>query len=170
MVPRLKVVNAQGEVIYKGRQLGETKAQTPKLATKASRSLLEEAHRLWEHDSLKSWDFDEPPEKLIVGHQDKHPIYLYPGLYRQDSTISLKLFAQKAQALSSTQSAWPHFCALGFDRELGWWQRDFQHSKKLGRGKNALSSVWWAQAVFRKRLSVLDILLVRHPFLPSFAA
>ena len=28
MVPRLKVVNAQGEVIYKGRQLGETKAQT----------------------------------------------------------------------------------------------------------------------------------------------
>ena len=131
VVPRLKVVNAQGEVIYKGRQLGETKAQTPKLATKASRSLLEEAHRLWEHDSLKGWDFDEPPEKLIVGHQDKHPIYLYPGLYRQDSTISLKLFAQKAQALSSTQSAWPHFCALGFDRELGWWQRDFQHSKKL---------------------------------------
>jgi len=129
--PRIKVLDDLGKTLYQGRELAQVHGETSKPQTSDAQPALEKALQRWEEEDLRGWTFEDPPEKILIGSHNGHPSYVFPGLLRQEGQLSLKLFHKAQEARNATQAAWPHLCALDFDRELGWWQRDLQGSRVL---------------------------------------
>ncbi len=131
MRPRLKVVSPEGKKIYEGRQLQPSGKAIKSHRKEKQLASWEDACRQWEKHELSGWNFDDLPERILVGENEKQALFAYPGLHLAGGALSVRLFASIRDAEIATEAAWLSICSKQFEREFAWWQKDLSTGTSL---------------------------------------
>lgn len=110
-----QVVDEQGRVVYRGRELQRWLAEHQGRARVAFRTLTEALG--WERSGITSWDFGELPEWLpCAGHAGE--LRAYPALRDGGGAVDLVLVESPDQARAETERGLRRLLAVSVQRQL----------------------------------------------------
>jgi ATP-dependent helicase HrpA len=87
---------------------------------------------VWERESIQTWDFPDPPERIQVTELAGLPVYAWPGLRVESDDVSLRLFRTKEAADALTPSGCARLLENDLKYELAWIQRDLKDLARIG--------------------------------------
>jgi len=87
---------------------------------------------VWERESIQTWDFPDPPERIQVTELAGLPVYAWPGLRVESNDVSLRLFRTKEDADALTPTGCARLLENDLKYELAWIQRDLKDLTRLG--------------------------------------
>jgi ATP-dependent helicase HrpA len=94
----LRVIDARGQEIRRGRDLDALRAE---LRVRAAQAARPDATHGWERDGVKRWDFGELPVELRVA-SGRVSLRLYPGIEDAGGAVRLRLFPGAEVAATAT--------------------------------------------------------------------
>ena len=109
----LRVIDAHGQEIRRGRDLESLRAELRVRAVQAARP---DASHGWERDGLKRWDFGDLPEELRVSSGRVH-LRLYPGVEDTVGAVRLRLFPNAGVAATTTLHGIVRLAALAMPQQ-----------------------------------------------------
>ena len=95
----LRVVDARGHEVRKGRDLEVLRHELRVQATRAARP---DAEHVWERAGVRRWDFGDLPEELRVA-SGRVVLRMYPGIEDAGSAARLRLFPNAEVAAAATK-------------------------------------------------------------------
>ena len=161
----LRVTDAQGREVGRGRDLDALRAE---LRVRAAQAARPDAAHGWERESVKRWDFGDLPEELRVA-SGRVILRLYPGIEDTGGAVRLRLFPSAEVARSATLLGVVRLAALAMPQ-----QHDFVVRQCSGDREFALLA---AAGGFDRRLfaevadrAVVDALRLDEQHLPRTEA
>jgi ATP-dependent helicase HrpA len=96
---------------------------------------------VWERESIRTWDFPDPPERIQVTELAGLPVYAWPGLRVESNGVSLRLFCTKEDADVLTPTGCAQLLEYDLKYELAWIQRDLKDLARIGPLAATLTSI-----------------------------
>ena len=112
---RIQVQGASGKPVVAGRDLSLLVQRLKRHDTPVELKAWDRARAGWERDGLKTWDFDDLPERLEISRVSGIPLYGYPGLEDEAESVRLRLFKSREEAEAASSKG---LCRL-YRLELG---------------------------------------------------
>jgi ATP-dependent helicase HrpA len=109
----LRVVDARGQEIRRGRDLEALRAE---LRVRAAQAARPDAAHGWEREGVKRWDFGDLPEELRVA-SGRVTLRLYPGIEDTGGAVRLRLFPGAEAATSATLHGIVRLAALAMPQQ-----------------------------------------------------
>jgi ATP-dependent helicase HrpA len=120
---RFEVVNPEGEKLGEGRNLNDLKSIT---VERHEDHIWNEARKAWEREGAVAWEFGDLPQKIELG-EDAFGVkrFAYPGIVSEGATVSLRLFADPAEAMEATRDGFMLLYQLTLASELKKLKKDW---------------------------------------------
>jgi ATP-dependent helicase HrpA len=109
----LRVIDARGQEIRRGRDLEALRAE---LRVRAAQAARPDATHGWERDGVKRWDFGDVPEELRVA-SGRVNLRLYPGIEDTGGAVRLRLFPGAEVAATTTVRGIVRLAALAMPQQ-----------------------------------------------------
>lgn len=145
---RVEVRDADAEPLAVGRDLAlihekldQEERRIAKSPVPAARDAWALAAEQWERTDLKTWDFPDPPECIVVTEMAGLPIHAWPGLRVEGDSVSLRLFRTREDAHSLTPAGCSRLMENDLRYELAWIQRDLKDLARVGPLAATLASL-----------------------------
>ncbi len=138
--PRIELTDTNDNTITASREWealeavyqAQTRKQQPQ-APKSSRDLWTTAAKKIEKRGVRRWTFGNPPEHMHLGSIAGVSVDAWPGLLREsDSTVSLRLFRNRAEAIKATPPALRLLGELTCARDVAWLRKDIKEIRRIG--------------------------------------
>ncbi|MBI5385887.1 MAG: ATP-dependent RNA helicase HrpA [Verrucomicrobia bacterium] len=129
--PRFEIVGKTRQALAAGRDLKEVRERVRQIEPPDAAPDWQRAARQWDRYDVKSWDFGELPERILVSEAAGFPIYAYPALHVEHSDINRRLFRKPEEAAQAAREAVPRLAERVLHREMGWLQKDLRALNKF---------------------------------------
>ncbi len=121
---RVEVVAEGGEIVYRGRDVPGFARNLSQEGAALQSSDWEQTVASYERHGIRSWEFGDFEERILLTELGGLPLYGYPGLIWEADEICLRVFKTRGDAERWTPEAWITLCSRVLDREMGWLASD----------------------------------------------
>ncbi|MBT4611589.1 MAG: ATP-dependent RNA helicase HrpA, partial [Gemmatimonadetes bacterium] len=163
---RVEVEGRGGETIVAGRDLSALTSQLerPAAAPVQAGAAWQDVVKQWEQDDVIDWSFGDLPERLEVTQVSGVPVFGFPGLQLDGSSVHVRVFPQREEAEISTPDGLIRLCEFALRDEVAWLQRELRDLRKLVSDHRSLGEP--AELEAQAYTSVARYLFLQPPLLP----
>jgi len=163
---RVEVEGRGGETIVAGRDLTALTSQLerPAAAPVQAGDAWQDVVKRWEQDDVIDWSFGDLPERLEVTQVSGVPVFGFPGLQLDGSSVHVRVFPQRDEAETSTPNGLIRMCEFALRDEVAWLQRELCDLRKLVSEHRSLGEP--AELEAQTYTSVARYLFLQPPLLP----
>ena len=163
---RVEVEGRGGETIVAGRDLTALTSQLerPAAAPVQAGDAWQDVVKRWEQDDVIDWSFGDLPERLEVTQVSGVPVFGFPGLQLDGSSVHVRVFPQRDEAETSTPNGLIRLCEFALRDEVAWLQRELCDLRKLVSEHRSLGEP--AELEAQTYTSVARYLFLQPPLLP----
>jgi len=124
--PRLEVIGPKNQSLAASRNFGGLLIQLKGAEKKVETEVWDQAAQQWERYHLQSWDFGDLPDQIAIPSRSGVLLLAYPGLLVEEGEVSLRLFRNRAEAISRSQAGVDRLAETALQREFAWLQKDLR--------------------------------------------
>ncbi len=163
---RIEVEGRGGETIVAGRDLTAltTQLERPAAAPVQSGDAWQKVAGQWEQDDVTEWSFADLPERIEVTEVSGIPVFGFPGLQLDGTSVHVRVFAEREQAETSTPEGLVRLCEFALQDEVAWLQRELRDLRKIVTNHRSLGEP--AELESQAYTSVARYLFLSPPLLP----
>ena len=123
---RVDIQGTNEQSVAAGRDLQQLTQRLEQHDTPVELDAWKKAAQQWEREGITTWDFGDLPERIEVTQAGGVPLYGWPGLYRDEGGVSLRLYKVAPKPKPRSREGFLGLCALALRDELAWLRRELQ--------------------------------------------